>query len=85
MAWVVEFENDMVWKDVHKLLVEGELSQDDVKIIKRWIEVIEKEGFNAIKNTIFWYEHALDGDLKGYRASAFSNRGRIIYKVLTIS
>ena len=82
MSWSVEFEDDLVWSKVHSLLKARSLTQDDIKIIKRWVDIIEKEGFEEIKNSTYWHEHALDGDLRGFRSSAFSNRGRIIYKII---
>lgn len=60
----------------------GLISKEDIGIIKKWVLQVEEQGPDSLWKTIGWDDHALDGNWRGYRASCFSPRGRIIYRVL---
>jgi mRNA-degrading endonuclease YafQ of YafQ-DinJ toxin-antitoxin module len=60
----------------------GLITTDDIVILKRWTVKVEEEGPEALCKTEYWYDHPLDGEWKNCRSSSFSNRGRIIYRVI---
>lgn len=60
----------------------GIITKDDIVLLKRWTIKVEEEGPESLQKTSYWGDHALDGEWRGYRASCFSNRGRIIYRVI---
>ena len=58
------------------------LSDDDRNVIHQWAKLVKKEGPEALqKFPQTWADHALYDEWRGYRASSFSYKGRIIYKV----
>jgi mRNA-degrading endonuclease YafQ of YafQ-DinJ toxin-antitoxin module len=59
----------------------GELSREDLNIIRTWLNEMEDEGPEYIAKSKFWGDHELYDEWAGYRASCFSNPGRIIYRV----
>lgn len=64
------------------LLKEKKITKDDIKVLLRWVFEMEENGPDFIKNSSEWYDHALEREWQGYRSSAFSYSGRIIYKVI---
>jgi mRNA-degrading endonuclease YafQ of YafQ-DinJ toxin-antitoxin module len=64
-----------------KLLKEKILNLDDIAVIKAWVTEMEEEGPEYIKKSKRWADHPLHTEWEGYRASCFSNPGRIIYKI----
>jgi len=78
--WIVKIaskaENELVVAIKNK-----EITADDQEVIKTWIEEIQEEGIESIKDSKFWNDHALDGRWTGHRSSSFSNLGRIIYRI----
>ncbi len=80
--WVVEFENLEVQKEVESLIKRKKLTTEDQFIIHAWIQQISHHGPGSIKGDYKWADHALENEWKGYRSSSFSNRGRIIYRIL---
>ncbi|MFN7904014.1 MAG: hypothetical protein ACK5P5_02420 [Pseudobdellovibrionaceae bacterium] len=79
--WKVEFETLKAQKEIELLIKEKKITREDQEIISAWIRQIKLEGPEGIKATAKWADHALRGEWDGYRSSAFSNRGRIIYCV----
>jgi mRNA-degrading endonuclease YafQ of YafQ-DinJ toxin-antitoxin module len=78
----------LIWKikitdEASAVIESGELSADDLVIIREWAELVAKHGPAALqKRPDIWNDHALErGRWVGYRASNFSYSGRIIYKV----
>ncbi len=51
-------------------------------VIHAWIRQVTYHGPESIHGDTKWADHALSGEWDGYRSSAFSNRGRIIYQVV---
>lgn len=80
--WLVEFENLAVEKEVTALIKSKKLTNDDQAIIHAWIQQISAHGPESIRGDFKWADHALHGDWIGYRSSSFSNRGRIIYRIV---
>ena len=63
------------------MLSSGELTEDDSTIIAAWIRQVTYYGPESIQGDNKWSDHELEDEWVGYRSSAFSNRGRIIYRV----
>jgi mRNA-degrading endonuclease YafQ of YafQ-DinJ toxin-antitoxin module len=80
--WSVEFENSTVQKEVEILIKSKKLTAEDQVIIHAWIQQISHYGPESIQGDFKWADHALENEWKGYRSSSFSNRGRIIYRVI---
>ncbi len=80
--WLVEFENLSVEKEVAALIKAKKLTAEDQVIIHAWIRLVSAYGPESIRGDFKWADHALHGDWAGYRSSAFSNRGRIIYRII---
>ncbi|MEI8346700.1 MAG: hypothetical protein WCG27_04485 [Pseudomonadota bacterium] len=60
----------------------GLLTDEDREVISTWIKQIAEYGPESLREgSNFWYDHDLQGEWRGYRASAFSFKGRIIYKI----
>jgi len=68
-------------RDIRQMVKQGFLTDNDRRIITTWIRQVKKHGPDSLKNESIWYDHSLKGKFQGYRASAFSYSGRIIYKV----
>lgn len=80
--WSVEFESSAVEKEVTALIKTKKLTIEDQAIIHAWIQQISLHGPESIRGDFKWADHSLHGEWEGYRSSAFSNRGRIIYRVI---
>ena len=80
--WSVEFESSAVEKEVAALVKAKKLTADDQAVIHAWIQQISGHGPESIRGDFKWADHALFGEWKGYRSSALSNRGRIIYRIV---
>lgn len=80
--WAVEFESADVEKEVERLIRSRKITSDDQAIIRAWVEQVSHHGPESIRGDFKWADHALSGAWEGYRSSAYSNRGRIIYKVV---
>jgi addiction module RelE/StbE family toxin len=60
----------------------GELTEDDKIIIQTWAQTVAEHGPEELqKKPSVWADHPLYGEWQGFRASSFSHKGRIIYKV----
>jgi mRNA-degrading endonuclease YafQ of YafQ-DinJ toxin-antitoxin module len=56
-------------------------SENDLINILAWIYEMSEFAPNYIKNSKYWRDHTLSGDRWGQKASSFSAKGRIIYKI----
>lgn len=79
--WSVEFETPSVEKEVTALIKAKKLTLEDQAVIHAWIQQVSAHGPESIRGDFKWADHALYGEWVGYRASAFSNRGRITYRI----
>lgn len=59
----------------------GKITRDDIVVIKKWYEDMERLGPEALMKMGKYDDHHLDGDWQGYRSACFSPQGRIIYTV----
>lgn len=60
----------------------GLFSNDDGMVLAAWAREMENYGPDYIAKSAEWRDHPLDREWMGYRASCFSTKGRIIYKVI---
>ena len=79
---MVEFENLAVEKEVIALIKSKRMTIEDQAIIHAWVQQISAHGPESIRGDFKWADHALHGEWSGHRSSAFSNRGRIIYRII---
>jgi len=69
-------------KDIQKLVKEKQLSESDREVIATWIKQIQEFGPESLQQgSNFWYDHELFDELKGHRSSAYSFKGRLIYRI----
>lgn len=68
--------------ELKKLLIEKSINKNDVRVLLRWIDEMEEMGPKYIAYSKEWHDHSLDFKWIGYRSSAFSSSGRVIYKVM---
>ena len=80
--WIVEFKSSQVAKEIANLIKSKKLTDEDQSIIHAWIQQISLHGSESIRGDFKWADHSLSGEWEGYRSSAFSNRGRIIYRIV---
>lgn len=69
----VVYLSNQAQKDISKI-PEYILFQFDL-----WIEIIEEEGFLALKSYKGYRDHALKGSRKGQRSTSLSRSWRVIY------
>ena len=81
MKWVVDM-TDSAELELRKLLKAKVVTNFDVKVLLRWVDEMEEFGPKYIANSPEWHDHSLDRDWAGYRSSAFSQSGRVIYKIV---
>lgn len=80
--WSVECESHEVEKSILKKMIQSqELSDSDMRVISMWIRQVTFHGPESIRGDFKWADHKLDNEWEGYRSSAFSNQGRIIYRI----
>lgn len=79
MGWKVEYKPEVA-KQLAEQLRAGQLTPADLAALKSWVSAIENRGLSAVQ-TVKWHDHPLEAEWKGYRAAAFSDAGRVIYKV----
>lgn len=69
-------------KDIKDLLKGQKLSEDDREVIATWIKQVQEFGPESLQQgSNFWHDHELFDDWKGHRSSAFSFKGRLIYRI----
>lgn len=59
----------------------GAITRDDVVVIKKWMQDMERLGPDVLLQNGKYDDHHLDDDWAGYRSACFSPSGRIIYSV----
>ncbi len=75
--WQVKIEDEAA-----EVFESGDLTDNDKMIIQTWAQIVAEHGPDELqKKPSVWADHALYGEWQGYRASSFSHKGRIIYKV----
>lgn len=79
--WSIEFESEKVQEEIEALIRGRKLTHADQAVIHAWIRQVTYYGPESVRGDSKWADHALEGDWDGYRSSAFSNRGRIIYRI----
>jgi mRNA-degrading endonuclease YafQ of YafQ-DinJ toxin-antitoxin module len=79
--WKVQFESRKVQAEIEKLIKSGRITKADEEVIAAWIRQIAMHGPESIRNDRKWADHDLEDEWKSHRSSAFSARGRIIYRV----
>ncbi len=80
MNWKVDYSPD-VKGQIASQLKSGELTSADIAALKRWVELIEKDGLTVVQNQR-WHDHPLEAEWTGFRSAAFSPAGRVIYSVV---
>jgi mRNA-degrading endonuclease YafQ of YafQ-DinJ toxin-antitoxin module len=80
--WLVEFESDTVEREVEALIRTQKITRADQIIIHAWIRQVAYHGPESLRGDFNWADHALVGEWRGYRSSAFSIGGRIIYRIV---
>ncbi len=79
--WKVLFASNAE-KDIRSLLKNGHFLESDREVIATWIKQVQEFGPASLRaGTNFWHNHDLFDEWKGHRASAYSFKGRIIYRV----
>lgn len=81
MKWRVELEPKCK-RQLEKDFKEGRITIDDVRVFKNWVLTIEEYGPEMLLEIKKWDDHPLQKEWFGYRASSFSLKGRIIYKIV---
>lgn len=67
--------------EITALLQTKIITKADIRVLLRWIDEMEEFGPDHIATSSEWHDHALDRGWAGFRASAFSKSGRVIYRV----
>lgn len=76
-AWQVKIEDE-----ASRIFQSKQLSKEDREVIHQWAKEVTAHGPQVLlKKPDIWADHPLSGKWEGHRASSFSYRGRIIYKV----
>lgn len=80
--WSIEFESLKAQQEVERLIKAKKLSAEDQALIHAWIQQVSHHGPESIRGDFKWADHALSGEWAGYRSSVYSNRGRIVYRIV---
>ena len=78
--WQVKM-TDQAEAELKALLKSGSVSKGDVKVLLRWVDEMEEFGPAHIAASRQWHDHELERDWQGFRSSAFSSSGRVIYRI----
>lgn len=68
--------------ELKDFLKNGVISNADIKVLLMWVDEMEEFGPEYIAQSSEWHDHPLEREWNGFRSSAFSEAGRVIYKVL---
>jgi mRNA-degrading endonuclease YafQ of YafQ-DinJ toxin-antitoxin module len=79
--WKVKI-GDLAEAELTRLLKKKIITTEDIKVLLKWVSDMEEFGPIYIANFSEWHDHELEREWQGYRSSAFSSSGRIIYKVI---
>ena len=81
VQWEVVME-EKAEAEFTKLLKHKIITMADIKALLRWVSEMEEFGPEYVAESRDWHDHELDREWKGYRSSAFSHSGRVIYKII---
>lgn len=71
-----------ITEEAAQVFESNELSREDKIVIENWAKTVRKYGpQELLKEPGVWADHPLYGDWRGHRASSFSYKGRIIYRI----
>lgn len=79
--WTVEMTKE-ARSELTDLLSRKEVSNADVKVLLRWVDEMEEFGPDYIAQSSEWHDHELEREWVGFRSSAFSSSGRVIYRIV---
>ncbi len=79
-SWQVKM-TDKAEKELKSLLKKGLVSKVDVKVLLKWVDEMEEFGPERIAKSKEWHDHPLEREWDGFRSSAFSSSGRVIYRI----
>ena len=79
--WLVKF-TVKAEKEIRELIKSHRLSENDRQVIGSWIRLVKMHGPDVVKNGKDWDDHPLEREWSGFRSSAYSYAGRIVYKVI---
>ena len=79
--WTVDMTTDAK-AGLKNLLEKGVVTRADVKVLLKWVDEMEEFGPEYIAQSSEWHDHELLREWTGYRSSAFSAAGRVIYKII---
>lgn len=79
--WKVKME-EKAEAELTMLLKDKIINPGDIKVLLRWVSEMEEFGPFYVANSSDWHDHELEREWKGYRSSAFSKSGRVIYKII---
>lgn len=68
--------------ELKELLIQKVINNADVKVLLRWVDEMEEFGPEYVAQSSEWHDHELEREWKGFRSSAFSSAGRVIYKIV---
>jgi hypothetical protein len=68
-------------QDLRMKVKAGSISQDELSVIRGWIQELEVLGPEYIESCGYWNDHGLTRIRAGERSSSFSSSGRIIYRI----
>jgi mRNA-degrading endonuclease YafQ of YafQ-DinJ toxin-antitoxin module len=78
--WTVEVTKEAK-AELLDLLKKKILTNADVKVLLKWVYEMEEFGPTYIAESYEWHDHELFREWSGFRSSAFSSKGRVIYKI----
>lgn len=81
MFWKVKLTVDAE-VELKKLLLDQVITKKDISVLLRWVDEMEEFGPDHIAQSKEWHDHELSKRWVGYRSSAFSSAGRIIYRIV---
>lgn len=78
--WTVDMTTEAK-AQLKDLLKKGLVANADVKVLLKWVDEMEEFGPDFIAQSSEWHDHELLREWAGFRSSAFSSAGRVIYKI----
>ena len=79
--WVVKMTK-IAESELKRMIKTGTFNNSDIHVLLKWVDEMEEFGPDHISHSSQWHDHALDRKWSGYRSSAFSKSGRIIYRII---
>jgi mRNA-degrading endonuclease YafQ of YafQ-DinJ toxin-antitoxin module len=82
VSWAGDYDSE-VKAQIVEALKAGDLTQSDLRVIKKWVDEVETKGLEFAQANPTWRDHELTrGKWIGHRAISFSYEGRVIYRVV---